>query len=259
MEVMRKPTLSDPAVQAAKARYDDPGDPRGRNMKKGRPSFETYLDAFCEMETSFTEIGKRFNLSTERIRQIYNTWFRMLFENTSGRKRLRVGAMLKGERYAQKTTRENPHVARIFEMARHAGCEIDVVTVINNEVTIIGLKKIVLINGHRCQIHFSKKASTTGLLTYARCTLSRNKLRKTDAVIFLINIPGYAEQIFVIPCAVILATHFSDTQTAKILHIPLEKRSHLFCPPKLNYFDFKNAWHLLTPKPVPAPEDSPLS
>ena len=247
-------TLAHPAVQAAKARWDAAGK---RSPRKHTLTFEDLFEYFKVNCVRQTAIAVEADLTHQRIYQIYNYYFRELFGNSSGRDRVK-SCTLEGRLVVVKKN-ENELLADedikvISEKARDAGCIVSAIPSLstrNNMPVGSVLQAQVSINGHRCLIRSSTRASTFGSKRlYCTFSLSHSLLEISEAVVFYTHVEGFPKHLFVVPSSVLLAAVFgpSSTKKYKNIYIPVEKLPPGKMRPRINYWQYEDAWHLLPPK-----------
>jgi hypothetical protein len=241
-------------VQAAKAKWDTYA------PRKHKLTFEDLFEYFKVDCVRQNAVAVEAGLTRERIRQIYNKYFRELFDGKSGRERMHACTLEKNIvkiKQAESTLFETDVVIKaIVEKAREAGCKIEAVPQLTNKGFVKEARNsILVVNGHLCSVHNPtarikhpdlKRVST-------RTSLSRSVLSKVEASIFHTTVDGYPEHTFVVPTAILLTSGFSSTtKEIKTFILPMEKSPvPRGCAPRIDYWQYENAWHLLPPKQNP--------
>ncbi|MBI2030337.1 hypothetical protein HYT05_01815 [Candidatus Kaiserbacteria bacterium] len=245
-------------MQAVKARWDKAYKYTTRKHKLDL-SFEElfeYFKADCVRHIHVAEVA---GVTRERIRQIYNQYFRELFDDKSGSERRKaytpINRLVKVKRSEHELFNNDTFVKKIVEKARAAGCTVEAIPhlfkgeIHSGRVTIRKL----LINGHLCSLHQITTAwqrCISGGRFYASTNIRRSTMIATEALILHTEAAGFTERIFVIPTAILRAAHPSAaTRRDTCLYLPTQKlpvyrniRSHI------DYWQHEDAWHLLPPK-----------
>ena len=246
-------TLAHPAVQAAKERWDA-GRKHCGYTRKSELTFEQWFEIFNENRLNGEEISQivgRKRITRERVRQIYDEYFKPAFDGQTGRERF--SACLSERRREKKEQADNeifesPVIKVIAESARKAGCRIKAGR--RNSGQHIAL----LVNGYKCSVHNASIAWRPGKQqkrSYGHIQMTYSVLCETDAYIIYVNIIGFPEHIFVIPSSLLLQLYFTPLDSErKWLYIPLEQlpaynNSHQ----RLDFWQYEGegAWHFLQP------------
>jgi len=250
-------TLAHPLVQAAKAKWNTYA-PRKHNL-----TFEDLFEYFKVDCVRQSAVAVEAGLTRERIRQIYNKYFRELFDGKSGRERMHACTLenrIVKIKQAENTLLETDAVIKVVvEKARAAGCKIETIPQLTNKGFVQKTRNGILrVNGHLCSVHNPttrikhpdlKRVST-------RTSLSRSVLLKVEASIFHTTLEGYPEHTFVVPTTILLTSVFgSTTKEMKTVILPMEKSPvRRGTPARVDYWQYEDAWHLLPPKQdLPAP------
>jgi hypothetical protein len=249
--------LAHPAVQAAKARWDA-GEKKRRHLVRHNLTFERLFELFKANHHSMNAIGEEIaigHISRERVRQIYDKYFRELFEGQSGHERFSA-CMLK-RRLARFKDSENklfesPIIKAIVESARRAGCKVKAVPNADLEhgKSCGSVRPTTLmINGYKCSVHFSLVARRPRERKrfYGQVALSYSVLREVDVFIAHTAIAGFPQRTFVIPSSFLLKLYFTPLNIKwKVLYLPLEQLPvYNNRRPRFDIWQYEDAWHLL--------------
>src|SRR6185437_1125180 len=144
-------TLEHPAVQAAKARWDAREKYRSSKHNLTFEELFEYFKADCVRQTRVAELA---GITRQRIHQIYNKWFRDLFEGKSGHDR-RHACTLENRQVELKRAEaelfEDPFVKKIVQKARTAGCTVEAIP--HDSFYGEVLRGDIIINGYLSSLH----------------------------------------------------------------------------------------------------------
>lgn len=245
-------TLVDPAVQVAKKQWE-----RAKKYRPGSPqyswTFERWFAAF-EEELLFSDIAKTLSIGRERVRQIYNQWFKDFFGEKDGRARQRVHTTKQRRIRAMRLLPNDSILKAVAEEARAAGCAVDFNLHENGFFRLTSA----LINGHLCQVHQGQIPSKlqNSKRSFFKMSVGLVNLLKSDATIFVTGAEGYCKRIFVVPSIVLRGAYFtagSRSRKYAPVYIPSQllltrRRGNAY----VDWRKYENAWHLLAPKTIPS-------
>mgnify|MGYP003393879720 CR=1 FL=1 len=258
-------TLSDPAVQAMKVEWE-----RTRNKcykMKTTLTFDQLFLLFIQKDLSFSSIAKEANLSRERIRQIYNTYFLSIFKIDTKTRKMKVRVELKDKVQAIKIRQAEEalnllegSVKVVLSKAQQVGCTVKAIPQRRLNSNVLSgkvFRKRLLINDQTCSILFARTYfNPDGKYDnyYAHVHFSPVLLDSFKFLILHINIPSFPETFYVIPC---------DELLKRLVEKKLKKTINIYIPLKkvfvkndsiYSFFEtYKEAWHLLsqeTSKPI---------
>lgn len=197
-------------------------------------------------------------VTRERIRQIYNQYFRELFDDKSGSERRKAYTPINRLAKVQRSENElfsDPFIKRLVEKARAAGCTVEAIPHLYEGEILTGevSTRKLLINGHLCSLHQITTAwqrCISGGRFYASTNIRRSTMIDTEALILHIEAAGFTERIFVIPTATLRAAHPSAaTRRDTCLYLPTQKLpGYRNIRSRIDYWQHEDAWHLLSPK-----------
>ena len=246
-------TLAHPAVQAAKHKFE-----RGKWKRKIPFTFDELFEYFKADCIRFAAIAKAGGVKRQAIQQLYNRFFRELFEGMSGWGRIYACTLetrlVQVKRSEGELFREHPLVKKIAKKARLAGCTVEAVPARSHgQLTGKVITQTLLINGHVCSLHnpASKRQSRGKKRCYACTIISSSTLVSAEAILLHTTLRGFAERTFVVPTAVLRKAH---PQRNKLVYVylpterlPVYKNQH----PRIDYWQYEDGWHLLPPKQNP--------
>lgn len=241
-------TLTHPAVRAAKARWNESKRYCARHSKR-KVTFEQYF-AYFRKGILNVRIAELVGLSSERIRKIYDQYFRQLFGGKSGRERMKAIALenrIANLKYLERRLfNDNATVKKIVRQARGAGCTVEAVSGYSMYKV---MHKYLLIDGHRCSVHRATyKMLIPGMKSYyARVAVRCSSITEEKAIIIHSAIPGEVERTFVIPTVALRkAMPVIMKRERTWIYLPTKKipayRNHL---PQMDFWRYEGAWHLL--------------
>jgi hypothetical protein len=251
-------TLNHPRVQAAKAKWDAATKIAG-SRRKHSLTFEDLFEYFKADCVRHARIAELAGVTREAIRQIYNKYFRELFDK-SGKERVHACTLetrfVQIKRSENELFQQNPLFKVIVDKARAAGCVVEALPVcfrsgLAGKVSSENL----LINGHLCSLHcLTGRAGNKRLIRcYTHTNISYSTMMEAKALILHTAVNGFQERTFVVPTANLRRVHRSAMKGAST-HIvlpterlPVYNNQH----PKVDYWQYEDAWHLLPPKATP--------
>jgi len=255
-------TLDHPDVQAAKARWDA-ARRKASFSRKSSFSFENFFERFKDEGVRLSALQKDTGLTRERLRQIYNQYFRPLFGNRSGKERLHNHVVR--TRFAKIKEAEaelfstNELIRRAVTDARARGFVVEAVPLqtTGEEVGVVSTT-LLRINGHLCSVkRASRIFATRGMRKrYISTTVALSVLEQVDMLIIYTEPEGLPERTFILSTKDIRAAYRRPiTQTFRTLYLPTEKPSQSRDNySRLKYWKYKDAWRLLRhKKQQPAP------
>ncbi|HEY4517603.1 MAG TPA: hypothetical protein VJI74_01830 [Candidatus Paceibacterota bacterium] len=99
------------------------------------------------------------------------------------------------------------------------------------------------VDNRLCHVHYLQAYRTprNSKRRYVYVNICRLALKRTEASIFYLAVPGGIKRFFIIPSAVLLEVYFKD---------PARKRWHLYLPvdrlgrhrQRINFWSYENAW-----------------
>jgi hypothetical protein len=219
---------------------------RYRDLRKTALQFDELLDLFANDCLTFAEIGRRLGeeaLSRERVRQIYNKYFRGFFpRRRGGRLRRRVCA-LRRRHIAAKDFAGNEALAKIYRLAGKAGVAVEKAFIAGSRQPRFR-RKGALIGGALYVIHHAKILFHQRRRSYARALLRVSTLHRAAGVIVLQE-TGSGERVFIFPSRDILETYSREIEARGeiCLFIPTEKLPvYRNRKPRLDWWKYENAW-----------------
>jgi|GEM_PF-6546447 len=252
-------TLVHPAVQAAKAKWE--AGQKYRHSVRHNLTFEDFFEYFKADCVRHTRVAELTGLSRERIRQIYNRYFREIFDNKSGRQRGKActleNRLVKVNRTENELFETDTIIKTVVEKARAAGCEVRSIPYIKDDMLTGAIDvNALLVNGHRCAVHsLSYGFRRKGLKRVYTCIrMPFAELVATEAVILFTSVAEFDEHLFVMPSSTLREVVFGNDPTAmaKTIYLPTEKLPiYNNQRPRIDWWEYEEAWHLLPPKQDP--------
>jgi len=245
---IRGKKLDDAQVAIARERLERNRLHRNNKIKL---TFDELLDDFANDCMTFTAIAGSAcedGFTKERIRQVYNEYFRDLFPTKRTGRRRRKICRLKRIRIATKNAladfSDDQSLAKIARAAIAAGCMVER-TVSNTRGGEIYLSRRMLsINGLRYNISHPHTPIDHGGILYLHCTIAPHLLNSTNGIIILQEIEGFPERIFVLPSRD-FEIAYNCGQKRFYIYIPLERRptykNHVS---RIDWWKYENAWPL---------------
>jgi len=251
--------LSPEAIQAARQKFE--GDVHQR--RKMLCSFDE-LCRFFESSADFGSIARVSGVT----RQAIGHTMRSLFGEEAVRRRTDArreeAAKARMER-AQVERLSSEPLAFVADRAWSAGCEVSTVVCHHENAPDTVAFRHLLINGHFCNVQqvvrrfWPDKKNAVGY-TVVPAGISRRTVEEVDAVLICTSVEREPRRVYVIPTAVLRATHFRpgafQPREYKTLYIPLRKRPEWSKQnsPRIDFWEYEDAWHLLPKKETsPAP------
>jgi AraC-like DNA-binding protein len=241
-------TLEHPLVQQAKAKWEA-GHVGSRRPKHGK-SFDYFFKKFTEDKISFAKISTEVGVSRQSICELYNRTFAALFGNSTGQERFLSGRKklrLKRLSMAERKLLSEGALKRISKLAKSAGLPVVALPQAHSPSRLT--TRFLCINGRKCLIRQSEAIfSPREKMRYFRFTLKQNSLREADFAILYAKTKKSGELIFVLPVAVLRAAHYPKScKGSKSVYVPDKRVKSHHSLPKVDYWDYENAWHLLVP------------
>lgn len=243
-------TLKHPAVKAARAKWDA-AQSRGQASKHNL-TFEQLFDYFKVDEVRHLHIARQAGLSRERVRQIYNKYFRDIFEGSRGRERREAYAHKSRKDRAKQSIKcllsNDKALAAITKSVHRAGGVVEFVGRDNQQSVYTNR---VCANGHLCSVYklYNSWSTPKAKREYARVTLAPSTIQTTEAVIFYSGVNGYTPLIFVVPTSTLLNAFPDLEYKRKGMVIPLKKLpSYNNQKTRIDWWQHEEAWHHLPQK-----------
>lgn len=244
--------FSNKSVRVAKVMW------RAHRHIKLKLNFDGLFKMF-QADYSLEEIAERAGVTRERVRQIYNKYFRTIFDGQSLRNRrfrCTTRNRLTKARESGLELLKKPVMRAIVEEARRAGCTVKTLCMSRDSTSYDAMIKstVLLINGYRCSIHRITALSKTNPKQksfYARTMICRGVVCRVDAFVVHTILPGFPEHMFIIPSSVLQTAYFGSPngKNRKTFSLPTEKfTGRKRRPPLIDAWKYKNAWRLLSPK-----------
>lgn len=223
-------------VEQMRTAYNRP--PRAGNPKRLRLSFDELLDRFSLDCNTFTSIGIESGVSRERIRQVYNKYFRaILGEHRDGRTRVKICTRKRNSVKRQELAAQDPvRFLDVLTLARaagkHAGPSIGVYSKKGVRVRTTSIE----INGKMCAVRRCGKPTQTSPKTHPYW---RIHARINAATEFIICVT--AAGVFVVPAKDVAS--YSGW-----LYIPTvrpEDSRYPTYPRRVDFWKYHEAWSLI--------------
>jgi len=135
----------------------------------------------------------------------------------------------------------------VVQKARKAGC------VVRPNVRLVDGRAVhiehheLIVNDHRCQVRSLKHTFTPNgsERPYVPASISLSTLERVKIIIFHTAPAGFPEQLFVIPCVVLLSVFFGSkpTKAKWLIYLPVCRNlgnNRAF--PKMDYWEWENRW-----------------
>lgn len=237
-------SLDDDIVQERRWQYQALREGQGSGTpRKMTMTFDELFEAFQSDCITQVQIAKANNVSRERIRQIYDEWFRDLFEDKSGRDRVAACTLvnrairLENLRY-QGLDDPSTFVGRVAQKATLWGFGVERIVSVSYVLSPFRLR----VNSKMVGLHWVSKFTAVGPRQdrYGRVNVSRGKLQGEFAVVIYLE-PW--DQFYVVPTSPILG--ILGRKDATILYIPQERALEQRRPSRINFWDHVERWDLL--------------
>ena len=238
------------AVQATKTLWDRAAEHSGRRSHTLK--FERLLGYFGRGDLRFSEIASICGVTPERVRQIYERYFRRLLGDRSGLDRYRTYARCQNaaERQAvENAFLTNNELQPIIQRARGASCVVHAVPGDGRNSSILKLKSL-YINDRLCSVLRATKVtrSSDGRRAYFQFHLARSVVYKVDMVIFHCATTEFPHRIFVVPRQVLAPLFNGNSSRSRAVYLPTQKlRTHRNQRPRVDYWRYENDWNQLGP------------
>ncbi len=208
---------------------------------ESHPSIGTLDDwrrLFADPSVRFSEIAEKVGLTLERVRQIYQDHFRLGLPYANGRQRWSVHAKEQAK-YRLRQEMANPHnkyLRSIVKKARDHKLEVELIPR-QNAYPPRCVRGCILLNGKVCLISIRHRG-TNSKARWVGASADVSYDPKTAFKIFLIE-TSRTKLYYVIPAKYC-------RKGAKIIYLPLRKLTYPKLKPKIDWWQFKDAWHLLS-------------
>lgn len=203
------------------------------------------LSIFEELLTpcnNFLVVGSQFNLSRERIRQLYNKYLSEHLALKTGFQRVKYCTLTRP--YIKVWSSE---VLAVWTTARNYGLSVQYINYQKSDKKgqVLTRKRIICIGGHDCAVRKAMKSFVTSQegckIKYYRFTVMPSQIEKTE--FFIIMVPG---SFFIVPSS--FFKKIADTGIARpTIYVPESfKRDHYNgVQPKWDVLPYRNAWDQL--------------
>ncbi len=249
MEVHGK-QLDDHRVACARQKFDK--SMGGRRAKKITLNFDEFLDHFANDCMSFTDVAQiacEGGVSRERIRQLYQKYFRRLFPaKRTGQERQQI-CTLKRRRVAVEMAMHdfsgNSSLAKVARYAKEAGCTVERVVWQKKGRQFVS-RRLLSIYGMRYQVYCCRnvrRPQVPLIGRYSHVTVLKQSLHRVTGIIVLQEDVGPANRIFIIPTRDVLDAYGSHERRSLSLLVPIERRP--ICQKsrtRLAWGKYENAW-----------------
>ena len=249
MEVHGK-KLDDHGVACARRSFDK--GMGGNRPRKITLNFDEFLDHFANDCMSFSDVAQiacEGGVSRERIRQLYEKYFRQLFPaKRTGQERQQI-CLLKRRRIAVKMAIHdfsgNSSLAKVARYAKEAGCTVERVVSRTGGQQVVA-HRLLSIDGMRYQVYRTRnvrRPSVRCMAVYSHVCVLKQSLHRVTGIIVLQQDVGQADRIFIIPTRDILDAYGSHERRSLSLFIPIEKRPiYKNSRPRLAWEKYEDAW-----------------
>lgn len=224
----------------------------GNRRRKITLSFDEFLDHFANDCMSFKDVAQiacKGGVSRERIRQLYERYFRQLFPaKRTGQERQQICG-LKRRRVAEKVAKHdfsgNSSLAKVARYAKEAGCTVErVVSRKRGQVAVS--HRLLSVNGMPYQVYCTRNVSRPSVRCIARYShvgVLKQSLHRVAGIIVLQEDVGSTDRIFIIPTRDVLDAYGSHERRSLSLFIPTESRPvYQNSQPRLAWGKYEDAW-----------------
>lgn len=191
---------------------------------------------------TFTDTGKEFGLTKQRISQIYKKRLAPYLPQKNGRGRQRQCNITRVH------LAEFPKATlAVWREARRNGIEVNYINSIRSSGGIFTLRTSLMLNGNRCKISsISNQFSPSGTnRIYARLDLRINILRKSKFLICVLYINKSEKRFFIVTTADMINVT-SGRKKSGCFYVPYQILPvYNNNKPNLDWPSYLNAWHLL--------------
>jgi hypothetical protein len=222
---------------------------------KSKFSFWEWFNLFNQFSNTFHDIALKVranpsgktDCTVETIRRLYVKYFAHLLPcSPSGRFRRKLYNLNKRLFKARDFSKAPALLKKVAKMAMKRGFAVE-----KNPISSRARgfsSRLILINGKKCGIHRVSGLwrSPRGKREYSSVKVSSSRLQECDFLIILRETKKYSLKVFVIPVSVLLQLP-ERRKRFFYLYIPLKKYPvYLNHRPKLDVWNYLNAWHLLS-------------
>ncbi len=220
-------------------------------------SFDELLELFNNTCVSFSEIAEKAGVSREDIRLLYRKYFSVLFPTRkTGRLRQKVCALKTNFLMAHDLSDTSEYLSFVAEIAKSKGFSVQKIPTSRSGYRDIYFSSVsLLINNKRCSIHLLTKHRRTNPKSkseYFRLNLYRSVLKKFDFNVIILENENNRDTL-IVPSSVFLSSWDKNNDIRRDFFIRKERfrsspqRKH----PKINFWDYHEAWHLLAQEATP--------
>lgn len=214
----------------------------------GKNSLIKLYQLLAEDCRSFSEIGRMFQLSRERIRQIHKKQLAPFLPSKCGHERRRICTIARLKRRPLP-----PLIREIWSIARRNCVKADVIISGLKDHPRISRRSLIL-NGNKARVLMCKNKclsykGSSVFLTHN--SVSLKTLTQYDVIIFIIAVPGFRRKYFLIPASKMLDVSYSRDLYKIEFKMPIEKEGDgINYAKKYNWWQYENAWHILQDKSI---------
>ena len=242
-----KISLSHPDVRRVRRRFEQ--QQRGRRTKCNLGYAELW-DLFSDSSKSFTSIGDEAGITKQRVSEIFKRYFAEFLIGKGGNQRSKA-RHLKNHCAAARTFPPDTVIGKVADLALQNHCLALRMPARQWKVALqtMFLKNALIINSQRCMIYNPRNVflpNKESAYAYAHVEVLRRKLSDYDFVVIYTKPVGRAERVFIIPCEEVRKVSRTGSSRGVPLYIPLERIRSSTLRPKIDYWRYENAWHLLT-------------
>jgi hypothetical protein len=240
--------LDDSKVAIARNRFEK-RDSRGQKRYKARLTFDELLGHFANDCMSFTAIGALIceeGITRERVRQIYNQYFRDLLPGKkTGRRRVRICTLKRravATSFAKSDFSDDEILGKVAKLATEASCVVER-SLVGNEWKKGAFRRI-LINNSNYAVYIAHARCYSGGGKTPRCRfeISRTVLREVAGIVFVLEVDGFENRVLVIPSRHVTRA-VRETGNSLFLYPPLVRHPVVSTKPFiLDWNQYENAW-----------------
>jgi Sigma-70, region 4 len=205
---------------------------------RSRIDLDRYRELFSDPESTFASIGQRMNVSRERVRQIYEVYFKsklgpriersVLRKNRSRRKLIEEAASADGISDAKRL---------VWTLAANAG--LHVTRLVSSTGNILRATMTLVINGHICEVSYARATLRTARRAVARYTAHKWSHGTIEFLVCVRKMDAEPE-VFIIP------SHELTKHKSGRISIPVQRseryKNHFA---RIDFWKYQNAWDLL--------------
>jgi hypothetical protein len=209
--------------------------------RHGAGRFEEFVRLLSDRRVSQVEVARRYSLSRERIRQLYNRiLLPYLGETGMDRKVIKSALRVRGK--------FPEHTLRVWRVARRKGLKVSHI----NRETDSGqttLHTLLDINGHVCNIKYSNNVHGDGKWTTVN--IIPKEVEGADFCIVLVRAESCGEMFYILPIAVLKNTLRRNPKRVKqsrirSYYLPIRKWYEYSENWPVDWHKYQNAWHLFS-------------